>query len=611
MTHPDRSKRITAASSSALAPGVGGSPDSPPLLSRRALLHAGLGAAGLGLLGVGAARPLGVLRSVAAAAHPAGVAASDGVGAPILDLASTLRSTIVDGLPFAEGWTGDSFSDDALPFHQCENCFEGGVPPAPSEEVDVAIVGGGLAGLATAHALRHRRIALLEMRDRMGGVAAGERWRGTACSLGSAYFIVPDPGSELERLYREIGLWGGEGPSIAEGALSAEIDGAIVRDILEWEGFTAQERSVVRRYAELVRFFGHEYPEIPVPKRPEARWILELDRASLRDDVEHRLGGPLPQRLAEAIQAYCYSSFGVGWQEISAAAGWNFIAAEEFGRIVLPGGNAGLAEGLWRSLRAAERTERRSILRPASKVVDVRLDGAGVRVTWSTGRPTKEAPFGTFRSLRARHVVMANAKFVAKWMLPELPRLDAEKFEAMQQVTTCAYAVVNVLVERAAARRFYDLFLLGGDGFPMDQGAAEKAIKVMDVLDGGYGASAAGEGGSTILTLYWALPWPSARFALIGPAAWQEHAAALAPQLREIVALIGVDERSIHQIRMSRWGHAMPIPAPNAIADGLPEKLRRPIAGRIWFANQDNWLLPAVETSLLEALDVAASIDAG
>lgn len=580
---------------------------SVPLLSRRTMLHAGLGAAGLGLLQIAGVK---ASRGIALAGAPPGLPSTTSsappftTGFPIRELARELPSILVDGLPFAEGWTGDDFPDDALPFHVCENCFPGGKPPTVEEEVEIAIIGGGLSGLATAHALRDRNIVLLEMRDRMGGVSAGERWRGTACSLGSAYFIVPDPGSELETLYRELGLW--PGAAVAEGELSVEIDGAVIADLLGWKGFTPREQELVQRYADAVRIFVDQYPEIPLPRRGEdIRWILDLDRTTLRADIEKRVGAPLPQRLAEAIQAYCYSSFGVGWDEISAAAGWNFLAAEEFGRIVLPGGNAGLAAALWRSVHAAERTQQRSILRANHKAVDVRLDGDGVRVTWAEA---SEGRVG-FRSLRAKHAVMANAKFVAKWMLPELPRLDLDKFKAMQSANTSAYALVNVLVEQSAAKRFYDLFLLGERGFPMDPTSAEQAVKVIDVLDGGYGG-AGGEGGSTILTLYWPLPWPSARFTLIEPGAWMTYARTLAPQVHSILGLLGLDTASVHQIRMSRWGHAMPVAAPNAIADGLVDALRRPVADRIWFVNQDNWLLPAVETCLLEALHFSAEIRA-
>ncbi|MBL9121759.1 MAG: hypothetical protein JNL80_17780, partial [Phycisphaerae bacterium] len=47
---------------------------------------------------------------------------------------------------------------------------------------------------------------------------------------------------------------------------------------------------------------------------------------------------------------------------------------------------------------------------------------------------------------------------------------------------------------------------------------------------------------------------------------------------------------------------------PGQIADGLAETVRRPIAERIWFVNQDNWLLPAVETCLEEAFSFTDAI---
>lgn len=571
-------------------------PTSSTIVSRRAVLHAGLGAAAIGLLRLG-----GMRTTIAGAApcHPPLTTTRLRVmrGHPVLELPFQMPSIDVDGIPFAARWTGDSFADGVFPFHSCENCFPGGAPPEPTEMVEVAIIGGGLSGLATAHALRDRSIALFELRDRMGGTSMGERWRGTTCSLGSAYFIVPDEGSELDRLYQELGVW--PGATVAPGELTAEIDGTVVGDLLEWSGFTEEERVLVRRYAEIVQFFARKsYPEIPLPRDGDSTWIRELDQNSLKYDLDKRLGAPLPPRLASAIQAYCYSSFGASWETISAAAGWNFIAAEEYGRIVLSGGNAGLASALWTSIATGEPHRVRPALRPRCQVVDVRLESGEVRVSWRHA--------DGYSSLRARHVVFANSKFIAKWMLPQLKTLDAEKAEAVHQIWTQAYVVVNVLLDRRMAARFYDLFLLDGGKFPMDELAAESAVKVMDVIDGGFGDST--DHDSAIVTLYWPLPWPTGRATLIEEDSWLTYATKLVPQLKALLALIGVPQSSIHQVRMTRWGHALPIAKPSAIANGTCELLRRPIADRIWFVNQDNWMLPAVETCLQEAVHYSAQI---
>ncbi|NJS14289.1 MAG: hypothetical protein HC788_06275, partial [Sphingopyxis sp.] len=66
-------------------------------------------------------------------------------------------------------------------------------------------------------------------------------------------------------------------------------------------------------------------------------WILALDERSLKEDIEARLGVPVPRLLAAGIQGYCYSSFDAGWESISAAAAWNFLAAEEDRRTLIAG----------------------------------------------------------------------------------------------------------------------------------------------------------------------------------------------------------------------------------------------------------------------------------
>ena len=113
---------------------------------------------------------------------------------------------MVDGIPFAEWFFGDDFDNKTIPFHFIPDYFNGGPPPEPAEEVDVAVVGGGLSGLASAYFLRHHNTVLFELRDRFGGNAMGEVWHDINYSLGGAYFITPDPGSFLEHFYHELGL---------------------------------------------------------------------------------------------------------------------------------------------------------------------------------------------------------------------------------------------------------------------------------------------------------------------------------------------------------------------------------------------------------------------
>lgn len=78
-----------------------------------------------------------------------------------------------------------------------------------------------------------------------------------------------------------------------------------------------------------------------------------------------------------------------------------------------------------------------------------------------------------------------------------------------------------------------------------------------------------------------------------------------------MLSVLRVDPSNVVQVRMTRWGHALPISEPGFIAGGFADAVRRPIDGTIFFVNQDNWALPAVENSLLDAQFFAPQIETG
>lgn len=503
---------------------------------------------------------------------------------PVLALGSLGPSKIVGGIPFAPQWFGDVFGANAIPFHSCENCS---AFPEPSERVEVAVIGGGLSGLATAYLLRDRETVLFELRPRLGGGAMGESFAGRSWSLASAYFMQADGGSKLAALYGELGL-----PSTWRqdaGDFSFEYDGELTRDLLG-PNPTQEEVAALAAYRATVAAFANDtYPEIPFDGRP-SDLVRELDARSFREDLALRCG-KLPRRLSYLLEAYCASSLGVGSDEINAAAAWNFVAAEEFGRNVLPAGNAGLARALWRH---APRVD----FRCRATVAEVAPVEGGALVRWRDG---SGAPRTTF----AKQVVLANAKHIARHMMPWLDGQDPAKREAMQQVPTVAYVVANMVLREPLGHDFYDLYLQGSSKFPTETGGWEERRPITDMVNAGFATQG---GGARALTLYWPLPWHTARFSIVGADDWRNQAERAAPQIAEICSAIGLTPSNIAQVRLARWGHAMPYATPGAYGGGLPQELRRPLLGKIWFVNQDNWLLPAVETCLSEAMWAAPQI---
>jgi len=568
------------------------------MFTRREMLRGGLGAAALGVLhrcGLGGAQSGGC---------PDTGALPLDQSAPIARVPFSPDSIVVDGLPFARWYTGDSFANQSIPFHGTPPCY-GDDPPPPGEEVDVAIVGGGISGLGTAWLLRDLEPVVFELRERFGGNARGELWGDTYYSLGTAYVITPDEGTFLDTLYKQLRL--DQVVRVDQGDSQLELGGRVIAGIDDLAHQDPRLAEALRRYREVVRYYAEDaYPEIPLPDA-SVPWIAELDRKTLRQDIEERMGMTVPEPLAGAIQAYCYSSFGAGWEEISAASGWNFLAAEEFGRWVFPGGVSYMVRQLWTALgrrdAALPPNCRPRQLRGGCNVVDVRMaPGRRVQVTWVDSQ-------ARCRSLLARRVVMACPKLTAKHVLHDLPALDEEKAGAMFELEYRAYVVANVLLDEHVALDFYDIFLHMGPDYPASQAAAAKHSRVTDVLNGHYARREQIRRG--VLTLYWPLPFDFGRWTLLHEDGFRHYASSLAPQVREALALLGLRQNAVKQVRMTRWGHALPIARPGLIADGKTELLRRPIDERIFFVHQDNWALPAVENCLLDAEIYAARIRAG
>jgi hypothetical protein len=151
--------------------------------------------------------------------------------------------------------------------------------------------------------------------------------------------------------------------------------------------------------------------------------------------------------------------------------------------------------------------------------------------------------------------------------------------------------------------------MLGDGNYPMDEKAIEAWSRITDFVDGGYAHR--GSHSSEVLTCYWPLPWNRSRASIAADDAWTTYAQMTTRQVRPILDLLGVPHRSVAQIRMTRWGHAFPIAGVGLIARGVLDTIRAPINNVIYFVEQDNWALPAVETCLLEAAEWAPRIAQG
>jgi len=469
--------------------------------------------------------------------------------------------------------------------------------PPPSERVPLVIVGGGMSGLLSAYLLKQHRPIVLERADRMGGNSRGESWNGIDYSIGAAYFMEPEAGSPLKKLLSDIG--------IEEGVYRLKktedpigLNGKRYQGF--WDGVTAPAHAA--QFRKINRYFrdvfdgtnGALFPDIPITDLSTRSAIEALDRVSFKKHMEKIAGGKLHSHIETALEHFCWSSFNASFSEVSAASGLNFYAGE-FGNVcVTPGGNAAIAE---HALDHAMRVIPKENFRVNSIVFDVQVVTDGVHVTY-------EDQEGRLRTIHSRSVIMACPKFAAAKIIQDL---EPARTSAIRKLQYNSYLVANVLVNQPIPDTFYDLFLLGRG--KVDSKDIRKSSNSQGVTDVVLGTFARMNSKQTVLTLYRGMPYSGARGVLLSPHAYDLYRKEFEHQLdSEILPLLGLSSKNVVDLRMTRWGHPLPVAATGLIADGTIDTIRAPFRERVFFIEQDNWMLPAFETAALEALHFSTKI---
>lgn len=454
----------------------------------------------------------------------------------------------------------------------------------PDERTRLVIVGGGMSGLGTAWLLRDTAPILLERAERLGGNARGESWDGIDYAIGAAYLLEPDPDSPLEALYNEWQVH--QLCRVKTEDDPVLVGGRIYHDF--WSGDSDPEArdafDTVRQHFLDVwnEHNGAVYPEMPTEDPEMLATLAELDHKSFRQHLESVTGGPLHPHVAAVIDHYCWSSLGGTWDEVGAAAGLNFFAAE-FGTVwVAPGGNAAVAERVVEMLDGALPAGH---LKTGAMVFRVVVRDDGVLVGYAQSD-------GSVHTILADAVALCCPKFVVRRILEGI---EPEREAAIATLRYRSYLLANVLLTTELRDEFYDLFLADVD----NSGAT-------DVVTATWARPVPGR---TVLTLYRGLPFDGARAAILTSDSHQRIEAEFETQIREeILPALGVSADQVAGIRLTRWGHPLPLAATGLIGAGTPSLLRAPFRDRVFFIEQDNWALPAIETSLGEAIHFAPQI---
>lgn len=482
-----------------------------------------------------------------------------------------------------------------------------GGAPTRHEDYDAVVVGGGISGLLSAHYLLKQnpkaRILVLEQDPRFGGNSKGETFgatrasAGSTYSIGSAYILEPESGSEIEALLNDLDL---QNAARAESGddLTVSHLGGLKRF---WEGDTLSGAGALDAKTQFKKVAAR-LKEIGENEDLEFGGDLcrRLDGLSFQEWLQAEFGDLHPQ-LLEFFQLYGWSSFCGSIDELSAFQYLNFICFE-FGKILaFPGGNAAIARALVQKLRGPDlgaipkrrsQTAAGARLESGAMVLRVSDEGSFASVIY-------EEALGDLKIARAPKVVIACPKFVARKIVPSI---TGDQARAIDAISYRAYLVGNVILNKSMPSSTFDLFTLRGTMPPSPTPMKTGDRAYSDICFGSWAQR--DQVDHSVLTLYSGLAYDGARQFLFNPGSHDKHKARMLRELETTLPTLGLKPDDILGVRMTRWGHALPLAKRGMISSGLAEAASRPVGQTIVFANQDNWSNPAFETAHQAALQV-------
>lgn len=285
-----------------------------------------------------------------------------------------------------------------------------------AESCEVAVIGGGVAGLVAAWHLRDRDVLLLEADDRLGGRVKSERRGEYYVNLGAQYMAGTGPLADIIEHFRiPSGSLAGAHAAMALNGRILASDSPLefvlraplsLKGKLEFAQFGLQIRRMYRKMAEN-------------PNPQESRAFRDsLDARS----IESIVGGFTDPRVRAIINALVATWVGGEAWEVSAATfvldmGSALIAATETPNFSLPvGGNQTIVEKL-----AAELGDR---ARTRATVTSITWDDDGVEVLYRNGA-------GGEQRVTAKQCVVAVPAYAALDLIRDLPEQHRQALETV------------------------------------------------------------------------------------------------------------------------------------------------------------------------------------
>ena len=344
------------------------------------------------------------------------VAGSVTAGCPIN---SMLRAAPDSGAPAARM--------DGEHFEVCHQIRDGHMfeRPAPTKQVGVVIVGGGVGGLSAGYFLGGKDWLLLEKEDHFGGNAYQEDFAGQPFATGSAYAYKDDDGDHLAG---ELGLKllpvNNPDPTI--------IHKTFVPDT--WKAGLDHLPYPTKVVASF-RKFRDEIMKIDLRAR-----AMELDAQPLSNFMT----GYAPE-ITQWWDGYGLSNWGATTADSSALAAigalQGLVNGDDDKRVILPGGLGCITHRLVEVMQPKYQER----MLGGATVIAVAPNADSVNVTYLHQ--------GQVATVNAKAAIVCVPKFIASRLIQPLP---SEQRTAMRHTRYAPYPVVNVIFDRPVYNRGYD-----------------------------------------------------------------------------------------------------------------------------------------------------------
>jgi phytoene dehydrogenase-like protein len=453
--------------------------------------------------------------------------------------------------------------------------------PAAREDVGIAILGAGIAGLSAAWTFERagaRDFVVLELEDAPGGTARSGRGPITPYPWGAHYVPVPSADNRpLVAVLDEVGALTGHDatgkPVWAEEVLCREPqervfhgaqwheglyprDGASPDDLRQLSEFEAD----MRRWSRWRDQAGRRAFAIPRARGSEAAELRALDRQSMARYLDER--GWSSPRLRWFVEYGCRDDFGATLAQTSAWAGVHYFAArldEDRGEaaefLTWPEGNGRLVAHLAHT--AGHR------VRLGTLVTDVRSETDAVEIVC-------EDAARRVTVVRARHVVFALPRFLAPHLIAAY---RASPPSGLRETQYGSWMVANLTLRDRPASR----------GFPL---AWDNVLYDSPSLGYVVATHQAGcDQGPTVFTYY--LPLldddPRRGRERLLSTSWAEWVETILADLGRAHA--GIRDL-VERVDVYLWGHAMVRPRPGFMWSDALATASRPL-GRIHFGHTD------------------------